>query len=1197
MLPIQLVAWDAKVDNIYYNFSGSSATVTYGHVYNNADLYKGSIVIPSTVSYNGKNYTVTAIGYEAFVDCKYLKEISVPNTVNTIGINAFTGCTSLENVKLEDGPNSLSVANSTTTLPSGSQYKGIFRDCSNLKIIHYGRNLTYKTDVNYPYPPFYNTSIEEVEIGKNIVTIDKRSFRACGNLKSVTFQGNVTSIGEEAFSGCTSLEEISLPSTVTSIGSNAFSSCGIISIDLPEKLSTIGSSAFSYCNKLKEVTIPKSVRSLSEYLFRGCTSLSVVGFRVPISVTTFGRYCFMDCKSLSEILIPSSVTSVKAGVFKGCSTLSKIHIDDLTKWMKIDFSDINGSDYSNPLYYGHYLYVNGVKVDNLEIPNTISKVGDYTFHGLYANSLIIPSTVTDISSTAFLDCQFKELTLGCKTVKEWFRGLANIKILRFDDNVETIEGNAFSGCTGLTELHIPKTIKEIGCWAFNGCSKLSAVYIEDLSKWCAINFRHSSSKDNHTNPLYYAHNLYLDGNLVKDLVIPNGVTEIKNDVFAGCNMSSVSIPPSVRIIGTKWTFEACTNLKAVYISDLAAWCNIDYGKGNSSNYENANPLKYAHNLYLNNKLVTEMEIPETVTNIKDWNFDGATCLKSVVMPSTVTTIGYKAFNECSEIEFLNIPNASIGNQAFFGCNKLKEVVSFANTVIQVPTTCTILVPPAMVSQYRTGNVYAIINKEETQSTITVMSSVLFSLKKAKLDLFNENNNLIRSEEKSSIDGKVIFTDIAPNKEYTITIYGTAFGKNISGKLLARTMPLTLNIEQVKATNLTMTIKGVVIGDAKVNSTDFGEYGTGSETTITGLYPGQSISVTFNVTTSDGSTTSITKWLQTQPVTASVSVTVNSSSCTMKGAYSVIDATVESSGFRENNFTSDILKVNGLEPNRTYSGYTYYVNVKEGGSVQRNVSFGTKALTLKTAQPKVISVGNVIVAADTNLDDEEENVGFEWRRTDWTDDFASNTGTAALFEGRMEGYIRNLNTEKLWKVRPYYLSNSGIYYYGDWMGIDPTNTSYFEPTVHTYAKVSVEGNTALIKGYALRGTDGVKVQGFKYWKQVAGARGELMASNIPANAKTVEASGQVMTANLTGLDYESEYCYVAFITTTEGESFYGEQQVFKTGEDVTGVECVSTDQQATVIAVYDMNGRRIDSPLRGLNILRMSDGTTRKVMRQ
>ena len=118
---------------------------------------------------------------------------------------------------------------------------------------------------------------------------------------------------------------------------------------------------------------------------------------------------------------------------------------------------------------------------------------------------------------------------------------------------------------------------------------------------------------------------------------------------------------------------------------------------------------------------------------------------------------------------------------------------------------------------------------------------------------------------------------------------------------------------------------------------------------------------------------------------------------------------------------------------------------------------TSNIVLKAQIPKVVFEGNVIVAAETNVDSTEENLGFEWRRTDWTDDFPSNTGIAYLYEGTMEGYIRNLNTDKLWKFRPYYLSDSGTYYYGDWMGLDPTNTSYFEPTVHTYAKIEVEGN--------------------------------------------------------------------------------------------------------------------------------------------
>ena len=171
---------------------------------------------------------------------------------------------------------------------------------------------------------------------------------------------------------------------------------------------------------------------------------------------------------------------------------------------------------------------------------------------------------------------------------------------------------------------------------------------------------------------------------------------------------------------------------------------------------------------------------------------------------------------------------------------------------------------------------------------------------------------------------------------------------------------------------------------------------------------------------------------------------------------------------------------------------------------------------------------MIVGATTNIDEEEKNVGFEWRRTDWTTEIASNTGSAILYDGTMEGYIRNMNADKLWRYRAYYLSDSGTYYYGDWVGIDPSNTSYFEPTVHTYANAGVEGNTALVRGYALRGSDNVKVQGFRYWRAVSDAKatGGAQPAAVPADAVTetvdiVGAGQQLMNKTLTGLELRDD----------------------------------------------------------------------------
>ena len=106
------------------------------------------------------------------------------------------------------------------------------------------------------------------------------------------------------------------------------------------------------------------------------------------------------------------------------------------------------------------------------------------------------------------------------------------------------------------------------------------------------------------------------------------------------------------------------------------------------------------------------------------------------------------------------------------------------------------------------------------------------------------------------------------------------------------------------------------------------------------------------------------------------------------------------------------------------------------------------------------------------------------------------------------------------------------------------------------------------------------------------------STIPSDAMTVEASGQVMTATLTGLDFNTTYHYAAFVTTSEGETFYGEEQVFSTGDDPTGIEDIYADtvgqESVTVVARYNIKGERLTTPQEGVNILRMSDGSTRKV---
>lgn len=351
----------------------------------------------------------------------------------------------------------------------------------------------------------------------------------------------------------------------------------------------------------------------------------------------------------------------------------------------------------------------------------------------------------------------------------------------------------------------------------------------------------------------------------------------------------------------------------------------------------------------------------------------------------------------------------------------------------------------------------------------------------------------------------------------------------------------------------------------------------------------SFSTSTNVTTSPISPTVISK-------------NITASSLFVQGSYIVGDAKVVSTSLTMNG--TEMVGIDGfmhgLNPSTSYN-CKYKVIVEYGAgdtyTYEGSANIRTAVLTLATQQPRVISMGNVIVAANSNLDDEETNVGFEWRRTDWESDFASNTGVAYLYEGTMEGYIRNLYVERLWRYRPYYESDSGNRYYGEWVGIDPTNTSYFEPTVHTYAQIKVNGNKAEVKGYAMRGTDNVVSQGFMYWPSNTSVSLCKKANSVPDNVTVVNASGNVMIATLEDLEYETTYNYVAFVTTSEGETFYGEEQSFSTSVDPDGIKEVKNDEliMKDDSSWYSLDGKKLAKPQKGINIICYSDGTSKKVL--
>lgn len=531
----------------------------------------------------------------------------------------------------------------------------------------------------------------------------------------------------------------------------------------------------------------------------------------------------------------------------------------------------------------------------------------------------------------------------------------------------------------------------------------------------------------------------------------------------------------------------------------------------------------------------------------------------------VTEIGYRAFYNCTGLTSVTIPESvtAIGASAFSGCSNLTTVILESN---------------ALVSASRTSS--------------TSMSSIFGNQVQAYI--IGDNVNFIGDNTFYECDDRLY---VNQGTDALLAVWNYGVDPYETGTEAILSSP---SISVLSTTQTTITYQ-INIVYPELEYEFVGESVDENTYTITGQRPEytQTVPLTVHSANNQYSTSANVTTLPISPTITSKNVTASSLSA--KGSYIEGDAQVIASSLVMNGTEMEDVEgtLHGLNPNTSYScKYTVVVEYGDGEtySYVDSKNIKTANLTLVTQQPKVINAGNVVVSAESNLDDEETNVGFEWRRIDWTEDFASNTGAAYLYEGKMEGYIRNLYIEKLWKYRPYYESNSGNRYYGDWVGIDPTNTSYFEPTVHTYAQITVTGNRAEVKGYAMRGTDNVLSQGFMYWPTSTSVSLRRKTASVPSGAIVVNASGNVMTATLEDLEYETTYKYVAFVTTSEGETFYGEIQNFSTSVAPDGIrEVQSSESIVHSEGIYDLSGRKLDKPQKGINIIRMSDGTTKKVL--
>ena len=422
------------------------------------------------------------------------------------------------------------------------------------------------------------------------------------------------------------------------------------------------------------------VTSIGNEAFSNCTYLTSID--IPNSVISIGERAFFGCRRLTSISIGCGVTNIGVGAFSSCKDLKKVIVSDLAAWCRIIFSN-NGA---NPLYYARHLYSNDeTEITNLIIPQGVTAIGNNAFYNCSSlTSVTIPNSVTDIGESAFRDCNgLTSVTIDNSVIsigEGSFQGCTGLTSLIIPDNVTSIGKSAFSGCSALTSISIGSSLERVGTDAFYGCSGLTSVQITDLASWCNISFNkgydYSYGQNTYnSNPLFYAHHLCMNGKEIKDMIIPDGVTSIKDAAFIGyTDLSSITLPNSVTSIGED-AFKDCSGLASVHIVDLAAWCGILF----SNIY--ANPLYYAHHLYNGDETeIIIFNIPEGVTNIGDYAFYNCNSMNTIAIPNSLTSIGISAFQGCDNLTSIIIPDGvtSISDNAFRNCKSMTSIIMSNN---------------------------------------------------------------------------------------------------------------------------------------------------------------------------------------------------------------------------------------------------------------------------------------------------------------------------------------------------------------------------------------------------------------------------------------------------------------------------------------------------------------------------------------
>jgi len=656
--------------------------------------------------------SVTSIGEHAFEGCTGLTSVTIPASVTDIGDYAFSGCPNLVSVTFNEGLRKIG-------------YRA-FYNCKSLWSVNLPS--TVEQIGSSAFEACF--SLDSIVIPAGVVSVGDAALRSCPSLtyvKSAVLSQRVYEyVGYDIYywfyvpqrcwnwywdewvdAGYYCSNHPGL-SPYLSVSPDDYQKPNIILLKTPDINPVIpeGATCVDYAGNtaITSAELPDTVTHIPVSAFAGCTNLKSV--RLNEAIDNIPANAFNGCSKLGQINIPAAVTSIGTDAFGGCSSLTNVSFGDLSAWYRISLPNRE----ANPLNCGGRAYSNGSEITNVKFPSDMVDVGTYQFAGWSGlqsielppdtrsigagafwgcsgiADIVIPASVTNIDENAFNGCSGLtaiEIPFGVTSIKQGaFQNCGGLGAVAMP-SVKSIGQRAFQNCSGLASMTIPSCMKSVGVDAFAGCTGLSRVEIDDISNWYGIEFGNGCA-----NPLSYGHHLFVDGEELTALNVPDTLTAI--GAYAFYNASSiedVTIPASVLSIGTD-AFKGCTGIRTIEIP---------------ASYTVATTFPDAY------AAITKMKIPDGTAAIAANAYKGCVALSNIVIPESVISIGTDAFRGCTGIRAVELPAsynlATVFPDAYAALEKLtipEGTTSIAANVFQGCASVSSVEVPASVASIGSG---------------------------------------------------------------------------------------------------------------------------------------------------------------------------------------------------------------------------------------------------------------------------------------------------------------------------------------------------------------------------------------------------------------------------------------------------------------------------------------------------------------